>query len=59
MKKILIAAALLVCASPVAAATSSADLEATAKLLEQSGPSAALNTQLLHSFASPQRRSMP
>jgi hypothetical protein len=53
MKKILIAAALLVCASPVAAATSSADLEATAKLLEQSGPSAALNTQLLTQLREP------
>lgn len=53
MKKILIAAALLVCASPVAAATSSADLETIAKTLENSGPSAALNSQLLSLLREP------
>lgn len=47
MKKIILFAALLVSAAPIAAATSSADLEAIAKVLEQSGPSATLNSQLL------------
>jgi hypothetical protein len=48
MKKIILLAALLVSAAPVAAATSSADLEAIAKVLEQNAaPNAALNTQLL------------
>lgn len=48
MKKIILFAALLVSAAPVAAATSSADLEAIAKVLEQNAvPNAALNTQLL------------
>jgi hypothetical protein len=53
MKKIILFAALLVSAAPVAAATSSADLEAIAKTLEQSGPSATLNTQLLSLLREP------
>jgi hypothetical protein len=53
MKKIILFAALLVSAAPVAAATSSADLEAIAKVLEQSGPSATLNSQLLSLLREP------
>ncbi|MFL6707981.1 MAG: hypothetical protein ACJ8HI_07220 [Massilia sp.] len=53
MKKIILFAALLVSAAPVAAATSSADLDAIAKVLEQSGPSATLNTQLLSLLREP------
>jgi hypothetical protein len=53
MKKIILFAALLISAAPVAAATSSADLEAIAKVLEQSGPSATLNTQLLSLLREP------
>lgn len=53
MKKIILFAVLLVSAAPVAAATSSADLEAVAKVLEQSGPSATLNAQLLSLLKEP------
>lgn len=53
MKKIILFAALLVSAAPVAAATSSADLEAIAKVLEQSGPNATLNSQLLSLLREP------
>jgi hypothetical protein len=48
MKKILFFAALLLSASPVAAVTSSADLETLAKTLEQNPvPNATLNSRLL------------
>lgn len=53
MKKITLFAALLLCAAPAAAATSSADLEAIAKVLEQSGPSTVLNSQLLSLLREP------
>jgi hypothetical protein len=48
MKKLLLIAALALISTPAVAATSSADLEAIAKVLEQTAvPSATLNTQLL------------
>jgi hypothetical protein len=53
MSKIILFAALLVSAAPVAAATSSTDLEAIAKVLENSGPSATLNSQLLSLLREP------
>lgn len=53
MKKIMLFAALLVSAAPVVAATSSADLEAIARVLEQSGPSTTLNSQLLSLLREP------
>lgn len=53
MKKIILFAALLISAAPVAAATSSDNLEAIAKVLENSGPSATLNSQLLSLLREP------
>lgn len=54
MKKILLCTALLISASPVAAATSSADLETFAKTLEQNpAPNAMLNSKLLSLLREP------